>query len=177
MQTKETPRAEQDTAGPQAEQQGAEPQTSEQTAELQTAQRLRTVITRANRLLGTTETGRAADLPPARVSVLLAVEHRGPLRLSQVVARERLNPTMLSRVIGHLVQDGLIVRSNDPDDRRSAWLTVTDQGRTLARQIRAERTTAVQGALDRLSESERAAVAAALPALEAFNEVLCEETR
>jgi DNA-binding MarR family transcriptional regulator len=168
MQTKETPRAEQDTAGSQAEQQGAEQQT---------AQRLRTIITRANRLLGTTETGRAADLPPARLSVLLAVEHRGPLRLSQVVAHERLNPTMLSRVIGHLVQDGLIVRSNDPDDRRSAWLAVTDRGRDLARQIRAERTTAVQGALDRLNDSERASLAAALPALEAFNEVLCEETR
>ncbi len=138
---------------------------------------MRTMLTRANRLLGTTKTGRAANLPPARVSVLLAVEHRGPLRLSQVVERERLNPTMLSRVIGHLVQDGLIVRSNDPDDRRSAWLTVTEEGRELARQIRAERTMAVQGALDRLTEGERASLAAALPALEAFNEALCEETR
>jgi DNA-binding MarR family transcriptional regulator len=177
MQTKETPRAEQDTTGLQDERQVAEPQAGRQVAEPDTAQRLRMVIGRGARLLRTTETGRAADLPPARVSVLLAVEHRGPLRLSQVVERERLNPTMLSRVVGHLVQDGLIVRSNDPDDRRSAWLTATDEGRELAQQIRAERTTAVQGALDRLTEGERASLAAALPALEAFNEVLCKETR
>ena len=95
--------------------------------------------------------------------------------MSELAESERINPTMLSRVIGGLVDQGLLARVSDAEDRRAAWVTITRQGRRLTERMRSERTEAVNEAMGGLSPEERRRIEKALPALEALAEVL-EET-
>ncbi len=132
----------------------------------QTAQRVRIVSGRLARALRPTEAGLAAELTPTRVIVLLSTERNGPIRLSELAESEGLNPTLLSRAVANLADAGLIARSADPADRRSAWVEVTDAGRGLAQRIRDERTASVDHALAQLPADERRSIEAALPALE-----------
>ena len=134
--------------------------------ETETAQRLRAALGRLARLLRPTEAGIAAGLTPTRVAVLLNVVRTGPVRLSEIAEQEGLNPTLLSRTVGHLMDDGLVKRTTDPSDRRSAWVEATADGRRLAQRIRRQRTAAVEVALARLDADDRRALEGALPALE-----------
>jgi DNA-binding MarR family transcriptional regulator len=143
----------------------------------ETAQRLRIVFGQLARRLRPTEAVRAAGLTPTRVSVLLNTVRNGPIRLAEVAEQEGLNPTLLSRTVAHLAQDGLVTRSADETDRRSAWLDATPAGRELAERIRAQRTHAVQVALAELSLADRESVEAALPALEQLAQQLQQGSR
>jgi DNA-binding MarR family transcriptional regulator len=141
--------------------------------ELETAPRLRGVIGKLARLLRRTD-ALGHDLTPTRVAVLLTTDRHGPLRLAEVAEREGLNPTLLSRTIAELISDQLVTRTSDPEDRRSAWVQVTETGHALAEQVRAERTAAVQGAVDDLDAADRTLIDAALPALERLAQTLAE---
>jgi DNA-binding MarR family transcriptional regulator len=140
--------------------------------ELEAAQRLRVMAGRLPRRLRQTEAANAAGLTPARVSALLNVERHGPMRLSLLAAAEGLNPTMLSRMVADLVDAGLLERTPDPDDRRSAWVDATADGRRLAERMRRQRTQAVEAALEQLAPADRESIERALPALEALVELL-----
>jgi DNA-binding MarR family transcriptional regulator len=142
------------------------------TTDLDTATRLRMVIGRLSRRLRTTAASRDAGLSPTAISLLLAVARTGPVRLSELAETEGVNPTMLSRAVAGMVQDGLLERSSDEGDRRAAWVAVTGAGRKLAQRMRRERTSAVNQALEALSEAERRRLEQALPALEALAEEL-----
>ena len=142
----------------------------------ETAQRLRMVFGQLARRLRPTEAVLAAGLTPTRVSVLLNTVRNGPIRLADVAEQEGLNPTLLSRTVAHLAQDGLVTRTADASDRRSAWLDATPTGRELAERIRAQRTHAVQVALAELAPEERELIEAALPALEQLAQHLHQAT-
>ena len=143
----------------------------------ETAQRLRMVFGQLARRLRPTEAGLAADLTPTRIAVLLNTVRNGPIRLADVAEQEGLNPTLLSRTVANLAQDGLVTRTADETDRRSAWLNATPAGRELADRIRTQRTHAVQVGLEQLSLKDRKLVEAALPALEQLAQHLHEGTR
>jgi DNA-binding MarR family transcriptional regulator len=140
--------------------------------DLDTATRLRAVLGRLARRLRPTEAGRAAGLTPTRVTVLLRVVRSGPIRLSELAESEGINPTMLSRAISKMVDSGLLERSSDEGDRRSAWVQSTAAGQRLAERMRRERTDAVKLALGELGDADREALERAMPALEALAEQL-----
>jgi DNA-binding MarR family transcriptional regulator len=106
--------------------------------------------------------------------VLLDVDRNGPMRLSELGAREAINPTMLSRVVADLVEGGLLERSNDPGDRRAAWVNVTRAGHLVSERMRRERTDALNAAMSALGDEEQALIGGALGALEALAEELKE---
>jgi DNA-binding MarR family transcriptional regulator len=135
------------------------------------------VFGKLSRRLRPTEAVLAADLTPTRVTVLLNTVRNGPIRLAEVAEQEGLNPTLLSRTVANLAQDGLVTRTADQSDRRTAWLDATPAGRELAERIRAQRTHAVQVALAELSPEDRGLVEAALPALEQLAQHLHEGGR
>jgi DNA-binding MarR family transcriptional regulator len=144
--------------------------------DLDTAARLRQVIGRLSRRLRSTTAARDAGLTPTAISLLLTVARVGRVRLSELAEGEGINPTMLSRVIAGMVQDGLLKRSSDEGDRRAAWIEATSAGRRLAERMRRERTSAVNQAMESLSEADRRRIERALPALEALAEVLKERS-
>jgi len=143
--------------------------------QLEAAQRLRSVFGKLSSRLRPTEAGSAADLSPTRVAVLLTTVRRGPVKLADVAIEVGVNPTMLSRTVGQLVEAGLVQRSSDRSDRRSAWLEPTDAGRRLAEQMQMERTAALESAMTGLDNEERELIHAALPALERLAKQLKEQ--
>jgi DNA-binding MarR family transcriptional regulator len=148
------------------------PTTLSPAIDLDTAARLRQVIGRLSRRLRSTAAARDAGLTPTAISLLLTVARVGRVRLSELAESEGINPTMLSRVLAGMVQDDLLKRSSDEGDRRAAWIETTATGRRLAERMRRERTSAVNQALETLSEADRRRVERALPALEALSEAL-----
>jgi DNA-binding MarR family transcriptional regulator len=142
------------------------------TVDLETAARLRIAIGRISRRLRTTTAGAAAGLTPTKISVLLTVVRDGPMKLSELAESEALNPTMLSRAISHLVDLGLVARSNDDGDRRAAWVQATAAGIELAERLRRERTDAVNAALAQLSPGDRRVLERSVLALELLADAL-----
>jgi DNA-binding MarR family transcriptional regulator len=128
--------------------------------------RLRQVITKLARQLNVSSTGEG--LTPSQASLLGLVVGRGPLSISELTELEGLNPTMTSRMLGVLDTMGLIERTRDPSDLRSASITATPAGRRSDERIKALRAEVVSAAMDRLSPAQQRAVLTALPALEAL---------
>ena len=92
--------------------------------------------------------------------------------MSELGDAEGVNPTMLSRIVVGMVQDGLLERVSDEDDRRAAWVKATAAGRRLAERMRRERTGALNEALSALPEADCIRIERALPALEALAEAM-----
>jgi len=132
----------------------------------QAAARLRMVVGRLGRRLGSS--GPGGGLTPSQLSVLGAVARHGPMRLSELADHEGVNPTMLSRIVGKLCDEGLILRRTDDRDRRAFHVEVTEAGRAQHDQIVARRTETLAAGLDRLSEADRERLVSALPALESL---------
>src|ERR1700735_5139917 len=132
--------------------------------------RLRRVISRLARQLNASSTG--AGLTPSQASVLSVIVARGPLSLADLADLEGLNPTMLSRVVSKLQSMGLIDRLPDPADLRSASVAVTEPGRRIDEQVKAERSAAVSRCMDVLTGDHESALTAALPALEELAEAM-----
>jgi DNA-binding MarR family transcriptional regulator len=130
--------------------------------------RLRLAVGRLNRRI---RVDTAAALPPLQTSVLATLEDHAPLRLSELARREAVTPPTMSRVLAALDDAGLLVRTPDPQDARSALIHLSEAGHDAIRRIRTERTASLAHRLDRLDDAQRAALEAALPALE----ILVEE--
>jgi DNA-binding MarR family transcriptional regulator len=134
------------------------------------AVRLRRAINKLARRFNTSATDEG--LTPTQASVLNLIAGRGPIAIGELQRLEHINPTMLSRVVGHLDETGLIVRTPDPDDLRSASLVATEVGQRVHERILAQRAETVSRSAKRLSPEEYARLIQALPALER----LAEET-
>jgi DNA-binding MarR family transcriptional regulator len=71
----------------------------------------------------------------------------------------------MTQLVTRMEREGLVRRTANSDDRRAVLVEATDAGLDLLRRRRAERADALQHMLDRLDPQDRAAIAAALPAL------------
>ncbi len=132
------------------------------------AVRLRRAINRLARRFNTSATDEG--LTPTQASVLNLIAGRGPIAIGELVRLEHINPTMLSRVVGRLDEIGLIVRTPDPGDLRSASLVATEEGQRVHARILAQRAETVSSSAKRLTPQEHATLIAALPALEKLAE-------
>lgn len=134
--------------------------------------RLRAVVGKLSRRLNAS--ARGEGLTHTQLSVLGVIARSGPLRMTELADIEGVNPTMLSRVVAHLDDDGLVRRRPDPEDRRAGLVEVTALGRRTHDRLRAERGRLLADGLTRLRPDQRAALEAALPALEALVEAVRE---
>jgi len=74
----------------------------------------------------------------------------------------------MTQLIARLEDAGLVDRTADPADGRVVQVRITADGRAMLAGRRAVRAQRVAGLLDRLSPDERAALAGALPAMDAL---------
>ena len=137
--------------------------------------RLRRAITMLARRLNSSSTGEG--LTPSQASLLGLVVAKGPLTISELTELEGLNPTMVSRVVGKLDSMGLIRRTPDPSDLRSASVETTREGRRSDHRVKARRAAVVSEAVDRLTPAQEKVILAALPALEALTSALAKTSR
>ena len=99
-----------------------------------------------------------------------AVEQSGPLRLGDLAAAEGIAPSTLTRMVAVLEDLGYVRRDADPRDARASTLAITAKGHETLERLRAEGTALLTQWLATLSLDQRAALATALPALEALAE-------
>jgi DNA-binding MarR family transcriptional regulator len=100
------------------------------------AARLRLAIVRMARRLRQEAAGVAGELTPTSASALATVERHGPLTPSELAEIERVKRPTATRTLRHLHEAGLIERTPDPADGRSALLSISPAGRERLRRLR-----------------------------------------
>ena len=107
----------------------------------------------------------AHDLPLTWYDILLELNAAPGRRLTmgELGRRAVVSRTRTVRVVDELVGAGLVVREQNPDDRRSAYAALTDEGRRRFRDAAPTYLAGIERHFSRhLSDGEAAAVAAAL---------------
>jgi DNA-binding MarR family transcriptional regulator len=101
------------------------------------AARLRMAIVRTARRLRQEAAGAGGtELTPTAASALATVERHGPLTPSELAEIERVKRPTATRVLRVLSEAGLVDRASDPDDGRSALVSVNATGRERLRRLR-----------------------------------------
>jgi len=110
----------------------------------------------------------ASGLSLTAAATLATLERSGPSRLTWLAAREGVTQPAMTQLIARLEDAGLVERGADAADGRVVQVRITADGTAVLAGRRAVRAERVAALLERLSADERAALAAALPAMEAL---------
>lgn len=102
------------------------------------------------------------------VTTLDTLLTHGPLRISELAEREAISQPGMTTLVNRLERAGHAERVADPSDGRATLVRITDGGRRVLADRRADRTAALLSEFDRLDDDERDALIAALPAVEAL---------
>ncbi len=100
------------------------------------AARLRMAIVRTSRRLRQEAAGAVGELTPTSAAALATVERHGPLTPSELADIERVKRPTATRTLRVLGEGGLVERTPDPDDGRSALVSITAVGRERLRRLR-----------------------------------------
>jgi len=84
-------------------------------------------------------------------------------RLAEIEAISRPSAT---GIVSRLIEKGLVVRSDDPDDGRSTIVAITPPGSNLLQRRRQERTAFLAMAIESLTDDERLVLARAAELIE-----------
>ena len=104
-------------------------------------------------------------LRPAQVELLLVVGRRPGISVAAAARELHLADNSVSTLVNQLVGAEMLRRGTDPDDRRAARLELTPMAEQRIARWRDRRSRLVGARLDELPADDRAAIAAALPAL------------
>ena len=110
----------------------------------------------------------ASGLSMTAAATLASLERLGPQRLTLLAAREGVTQPAMTQLITRLEDSGLVRREASPEDGRVVLVVITDEGRAMLARRRAGRTERLAGILGQLGPEHRAALARALPALDAL---------
>jgi DNA-binding MarR family transcriptional regulator len=112
------------------------------------------------------ELARGRDMSRTAASVLATLRDSGPRRITELAASEAIAQPSVTTLVARLERDGLVRREPDPADARAVRVHLTEEGRERLLAMRSKRAAAVDERLAVLSDEERAALEAALPALD-----------
>jgi DNA-binding MarR family transcriptional regulator len=115
-------------------------------------------------------------LSPAQLSALVTIEATGPVRSGDLAARENVSAPTITRMIGAMEEAGLVTRRADPSDARGSLISLAPGGSAALDALRRESNNTLSRTLSRLPRDQRAALVAALPALEALLADLDDQT-
>jgi DNA-binding MarR family transcriptional regulator len=104
-------------------------------------------------------------LTPSQISALATVDTRGPVRLGELARVESVAPPTLTKIVAGLEELGLVERTPDPNDGRSALVGLTRAGRSALTRIRTERTAFLAERIARLSPADQARLGDAIELL------------
>jgi DNA-binding MarR family transcriptional regulator len=114
-------------------------QIAKDTSLTDTAAQLRLGIVRTARRLRQEAATEATGLTPTSTSALATIERHGPLTPSELAKLERVKRPTVTRTLGCLDREGLIERTPDPADGRSALVSVNAAGRERLRRLRSRK--------------------------------------
>jgi DNA-binding MarR family transcriptional regulator len=99
------------------------------------------------------------NLTVPQLKSLFYISRHGRVNLTGLASGIRVTPANVTGIVDRLVEQGLLTRTPDPDDRRVSWLTVTGKGKTLTNDLREGRAQEMRRILDKLTEEELSTVA------------------
>jgi DNA-binding MarR family transcriptional regulator len=111
------------------------------------------------------------DLSAAQLSTLKMLLDDG-VRVGEIARNLGVKVPSATEQIIKLERAGLARRSADPDDSRAVRVTLTAEGRAAVEHANGRRNAVMAGILASLSDSDRAALAAALPVIGKINATL-----
>ena len=107
-------------------------------------------------------------------STLRRLVRLGARRLTELAAAEGVTQPAMTQLVSRLEREGLLRRGGDPADGRVVVVSVTAAGRAAVRKRRAARVRALSAVLKDLPAADRAALAAAAPALDRLAELVAD---
>jgi len=118
------------------------------------AARLRMAIVRTSRRLRQEAAGAVGELTPTSAAALATVERHGPLTPSELAEIERVKRPTATRTLGVLTAAGLVERTRDPEDGRSALVSITATGRDRLRRLRGRKNAYLARRMRKLSAAD-----------------------
>jgi DNA-binding MarR family transcriptional regulator len=110
----------------------------------------------------------ASGLSMTAAATLAGIERLGPQRLTVLAAREGVTQPAMTQLISRLEESGLVRREASPEDGRVVLVVITDEGRAVLARRRSVRSDRMAAIIAQLAPEHRAALAIALPALDAL---------
>lgn len=117
-----------------------------------------------------------AGMSSAAASVLARLRDSGPQRVTDLARNEGVSQPAMTQLADRLVTEGHAVRAPSADDRRAVLIDVTASGLAALEQRHVDRVARLEAVMAELGEDDRAALAAALPALERLVDVAADRT-
>lgn len=130
------------------------------------AARLRMAIVRTARRLRQEAASEASGLTPTSTAALATIDRHGPLTPSELAEIERVKRPTVTRTLGCLDREGLIERTPDPADGRSALVSVNAAGRERLRRLRGRKNAYLARRMKGLSGADVATLERAAEILE-----------
>lgn len=95
------------------------------------------VFTRAEHSIHKKEfqTIKEGGLTPAQFGVLEALYNKGDLRIGEIIEKILTTSGNITVVIKNLEKEGLVKKALDPEDKRSAIISLTDKGKEVVEDI------------------------------------------
>ncbi len=116
--------------------------------------------------LGSTAQLAPLGLTNAQARVLRIVAAAGqPLKMADIAARLEVVPRSVTTMVDGVETAGFIVRSTDPDDRRSVLVSLTARGHALLERLERARRVTAEEIFGGLTAAERAELARLLATL------------
>lgn len=112
------------------------------------------------------------DISLTAASTLRTLERHGPHRLSELATAEGVTQPAMTQLVSRLEKAGLAQRCADPADGRVVVVRIAAAGRELLQARRAARAQKLYELLSALDPADRAAIIAALPALDRLADLL-----
>jgi DNA-binding MarR family transcriptional regulator len=140
------------------------------TSLIEIASHLRTAIVRTSRRLRQEAAAESADLTPTALAALASIDRHGPLTPSELAHIERVKRPTVTRTLAHLEAEGLVERTPDPADGRSALVAVNAAGRERLRRLRRRKNAYLARRMRDLSAEDVATLERAAAILEGFRE-------
>ncbi len=96
-----------------------------------------------------------AGVTGAQLSVLSVLVFAGRQSVSALARAEQVSLPTMSRLLTEMERRGLVARTSESPDRRTAWVDVTEAGRALLLEGREKRLAKLVGWLEGLTAPER----------------------
>jgi DNA-binding MarR family transcriptional regulator len=99
-----------------------------------------------------------SGLNAPRLSALSVIVFGGPITLGDLAAAEQVRPPTMTRIVNALEEQGLVLKKQDANDRRSTLLSATPAGKRLLMKGRSRRVHALGKQIAALSHRQRTAL-------------------
>jgi DNA-binding MarR family transcriptional regulator len=118
-----------------------------------------------------------AKVSASTITTLDTLRVNGPMRISDLAQSEAVSQPGMTTLVNRLEAAGYAERVADPTDGRATLVRITREGRKVLADRSAARSQVLLAQVERLDAADRAALVAALPAIERLIALSREEGR